>query len=426
MSDLSRRGFLQVGVAAAGALALAGCAGGGGGSGGAASMQFAWWGSTARHNATQQALAAFRKKRPGVQVRTQFSGWDGYWEKLATQTAGGNAPDVIQMDYSYIGEYARRGSLLDLGPYLGKGLDLSGFAKDVVDAGKIGGKQYGVNFGINSMALIWNRTLAKEIGVEVPETFTWPEFGELSKKIAEKAPKGVYASEDGAQDGGAFENWLLERGKMFFTADGKLAYDEKDLTEWFTFWDGLRKAGAAAPPDVQATAAGDVQNSLVATRKAVMDWAWSNQLTAYMSVTKDDIAVHAFPTGDKPGQYYKPSMLLTVSAATKRPQDAVALVNALVSDVDVATPLGSERGVPPSSAIRAALEPKASPSEKLVYAYIESLSDKVGPLPPPQPLGAGELHNKVLMNINQQVGFGKLSIAEGVSRFFDEARRVLK
>src|SRR6185312_15771052 len=100
MSDLSRRGFLRVGVAAAGALALAGCAGGGGGSGGAASMQFAWWGSTARHN--------------------------------ATQPAGGNAPDVIQMDYSYIGEYARRGSLLDLGPYLGKGLDLSGFGKDVV------------------------------------------------------------------------------------------------------------------------------------------------------------------------------------------------------------------------------------------------------------------------------------------------------
>ncbi|MFG1689134.1 ABC transporter substrate-binding protein [Nonomuraea sp. NPDC049269] len=419
MSTLSRRGFLQVGAAAA-TLALAGCAGGGSSG---ASLQFAWWGSTARHTATQKAIDAFKKKKPGVQIKTQFSGWDGYWEKLATQTAGGNAPDVIQMDYSYLGEYARRGSLLDLGPYVGKGLDLSGFEPDVVNAGKINGKQYAVNFGINSMALIVNKSLAAERGVEIPDTFTWPEYGELAKKLA---GKGVFGTEDGAQDGGALENWLLERGKMFFTPDGKLAYDENDLKEWFTFWDGLRKAGAATPPDVQATALGDVQNSLVATRKAVMDFAWSNQLTAYMSLTKDEIGIHAFPTGDKPGQYYKPSMLLTVSAGSKAKDDAVALVNALVSDVDVAAQLGSERGIPPAAAIRTALRPKTSPSEQLVYGYIDSIKDKVGPLPPPQPLGAGELHNKVLMNINQQIGFGKLTIDQGVSRFFEEAGRVLK
>ncbi|MEV0612791.1 extracellular solute-binding protein [Nonomuraea sp. NPDC050404] len=419
MSDLSRRGFLQ----AAATLTLAtsaGCAGGGSQGGG---LQFAWWGSTARHTATQQAIEAFKKKKPGVVIKTQFSGWDGYWEKLATQTAGGNAPDVIQMDYSYLSEYARRGSLLDLGPYVGKGLDLSGLEPDVVNAGKIDGKQYAVNFGINSMALIVNKTLAAERGVEIPATFTWPEYGELAKELA---GKGVFGTEDGGQDGGALENWLLGRGKMFFTTDGALAYDQDDLKEWFTFWDGLRKAGAATPPDVQATALGDVQNSLVATRKAVMDFAWSNQLTAYMSLTKDEIDVHTFPTGDKPGQYYKPSMLLTVSSGTKAKDDAVALVNALIADPDVAGRLGSERGVPPAAPIRAVLQPKASRPEQVVYAYIDSIKAQVGPLPPPQLLGAGELHNKVLTNVNQQIGFGKLTIDQGVARFFEEAGRVLK
>ncbi|MFC4013764.1 ABC transporter substrate-binding protein [Nonomuraea purpurea] len=419
MTDFSRRGFLQIGAAAA-TLALAGCAGGGSSGAG---LQFAWWGSTARHTATQKAIEAFKKKKPGIQIKTQFSGWDGYWEKLATQTAGGNAPDVIQMDYSYLGEYARRGSLLDLSPYVGKGLDLSGFEPDVVNGGKIDGKTYGVNFGINSMALFVNKTLAAERGVEIPDTFTWPEYGELVKKLA---GKGVFGTEDGAQDGAAMENWLLERGKMFFTADGKIAYDENDLKEWLTFWEDLRKAGAATPPDVQTTALGDVQNSLVANRKAVIDFGWSNQLTAYVSLSKDEIGIHAFPIGDKPGQYYKPSMLLTVSSGTKSKDDAVALVNALLVDPDVAGALGSERGVPPAAPIRTVLQPKASPPEQVVYDYIDSIKDKVGPLPPPQPLGAGELHGKVLTNINQQIGFGKLTIDQGVSRFFEEARRVLK
>ncbi len=35
--------------------------------------------------------------------------WSDYWTKMATQVAGKNMADVIQMDYRYIAEYARRG-----------------------------------------------------------------------------------------------------------------------------------------------------------------------------------------------------------------------------------------------------------------------------------------------------------------------------
>ncbi|MFC5823560.1 extracellular solute-binding protein [Nonomuraea insulae] len=39
-------------------------------------------------------MTAFKKKKPGVQIKTQFSGWDGYREKLATQTAESPPPDA--------------------------------------------------------------------------------------------------------------------------------------------------------------------------------------------------------------------------------------------------------------------------------------------------------------------------------------------
>ena len=68
-----------------------------------------------------------------------------YWDKLATQTAGGTAPDIIQMDMNYISEYGTRGALLDL-----EQPDISKFVEGTVDSGKIDGKLVGINAGINS------------------------------------------------------------------------------------------------------------------------------------------------------------------------------------------------------------------------------------------------------------------------------------
>ena len=57
---------------------------------------------------------------PASTIDPETYAWNDYWPKLATQAAGQNLPDVIQMDYRYIFEYARRGQLADLTPFVGK------------------------------------------------------------------------------------------------------------------------------------------------------------------------------------------------------------------------------------------------------------------------------------------------------------------
>jgi multiple sugar transport system substrate-binding protein len=177
---------------------------------------------------------------------------------------------------------------------------------------------------------------------------------------------------------------------------------------------------------VQASAAGDVQNSLVARKKAVADFAHSNQLAAYAAVLKDELALHMYPTGAQPGQYLKPSMLFSVSTRSKHPKEAATLVDALLTDTGVAAILGSERGIPPSTSVRAALKPKATPIEQQTYEYIDQVSSKVGQLPVASPLGAGEVTGKVLSFAVDQVAFGRASIDQSVSRFFEDANRALK
>ena len=56
--------------------------------------------------------------------------------------------------------------------------------------------------------------------------------------------------------------------------------------------------------------------------------------------------------------------------------------------------------------------------------YITLISDKVGPLPPPPPRGAGEIE-MLLRRVNEQVGFGRLSPADGAKQFVTEAGAVL-
>lgn len=425
-----RRGFLQLGGGLAGAalLAAAGCGGSGGGD--SASIRFTWWGSTDRHKRTQAALAAYKKKQPEVTVRTQFSGWDGYWEKLATQTAGNNAPDVIQMDYAFIGEYARRESLLALDDYVPDKLDLSDFPDNTLTGGKIDGKLYGVNAGVNSWAMLYNVALLDETGIEMPdETLTWDDLASLIPEITGKTADGIYGSSDGTGIGPGLECWVRQRGKPgLYTEDGQLGFDKQDLTDWFEYWATLRDSGAVVPPDVQSAAQGDVQNSLVVNRKAVIDFAHSNQLSAYSALTEDEIDMHMYPqgpSGSEPGQYLKPSMLWSVYSKSKNVDAAIALVNALSTDPDVAGELGSERGIPPSPELADTLKKDADDIEKKVYDYIDFVADKVGPLPPAFPLGAGEVTEQGLTDIGEAIAFGQTSITDGVNQFFENADRVL-
>ena len=92
---------------------------------------------------------------PDVTIDPETYAWNDYWPKLATQAAGQNLPDVIQMDYRYIFEYARRGQLADLTPFVGKEIDLADFDPNQLESGKVDGKLYGISMGANSMTHVY-------------------------------------------------------------------------------------------------------------------------------------------------------------------------------------------------------------------------------------------------------------------------------
>lgn len=395
----------------------------------ATNMRFLWWGSKERNDRTFKAIDIYKGKKPDIAMTGESFGWDNYWTRLATQTAGGNAPDLIQMDYRYIFEYARRGTLLDMTPYLDKSLKIDDFGAPNIDAGKVGGKLYGVNLGVNSVAAMVNEAAWQEAGVEVPKDgMVWEDFGEACAKVSSaKKRRGFYGTQDGSVSEGNLECWLRQRGKALYTADGGIGFDQNDMTDWFKLWAWMRKIKACVPADVQALDQLTVETNMVTLGKAAVGFANSNQFIAFQGVSKDKLVMTSFPgiKDGKPGQYLKPSMLISISAASANKDAAVDFVNFLVKDKDAVLALGIERGIPASPAMREALEPTLNDQAKQIVDYIARLTPHVGPLPPPPPNGAGE-NQMLIKKVGEEVGFGRLSPEDGAAKFVDQAAANLK
>jgi multiple sugar transport system substrate-binding protein len=385
-----------------------------------------WWGSKERADRTFKATALYEQRNPNVKIDGETLSWSDYWPRLATQVSGRSAPDLIQMDYRYLTEYARRETLRPLDEYFGKSLDIADFGKESLDSCKVDGKLYAINLGNNSNALIYDKEAFAKAGVPEPANIGWDKYFELAAAVT-KAHKGEYF---GTQDAGGveivLENWLRQHGKALYAADGKLGFDEKDVAEWFAIWAKARDSKACPPADVQALDKNNIETNLLTQGRAACAFNHSNQYVGYQVLNKNELGISMYPqgAGPDPGHYLKPSQMWSVYARSKFPEEAAKLARFTVKDPDAAMILGVERGVPASPQTQKLVTAELDGMSRKVVDFIAFVSSHVGPLPPTPPQGAGEVED-LLHRVNEQVGFGKLSPTDGAKQFVGEAKAVL-
>ena len=381
-----------------------------------------WWGNPDRDRRTKAALDAYSKKN-GTQIAAESLGWADYWTKLGTQTAGGNAPDLIQMDYRYLFEYALRGTLLPLD----KLLPLPDFSAQEKDGGKVEGKLYGINLGSNSKAMIYDTTMLEKVGVKSMDVnWTWDDFTRIAAEISKINPGKYWGAGDNSKQEPGFEQYLNAMGKTLYTPDGKMAFTRDDAAAWFDLWDKLRRAGITSPAEVSAMANGKIEDYELSRGVAAMNFIHSNQIVAFQAINKSKLAIHPFPRtrSGSSGHYIKPSQMMSVSSKCKAPEEAAKIIQYMVTDPEGVKILGIERGVPGSVAARAALAPELDALGRLQLDYVAMMSKIAVPLPPPPPKGAGEVEN-LLRRVGESVAFNKLSVKDGAQQFFTETQAVL-
>jgi multiple sugar transport system substrate-binding protein len=392
-------------------------------------IQMYWWGSRERTRRTFKVNELYMKRNPGVAIEGNTLGWDACWPQLIAQAHEPNAPDIIQMDYRYLEEYARGGALLPLDDFAPTALETGKLDATALDAGRVDGKLYGISLGLNSTAALYNETLFAALGVAPPRgELGWVEFADL---CAELTRAGGRPNFWGAQDGGGIDNaleiWLRQQGKLLFTAKGGLGFDESDIAQWFAYWEAMRRRGACVPTPVQEAEVRDVDTSVLTMGQAAIGFGHSNQLVGYQAHTRDKLRLMTYPRAGaaaNSGQYFKPSQMWSISRHSRRAAEAIRIVNFYVTDLEAARVLACERGIPDSPPVRAALEGQLDGAAREAHDYIARLVGRVGQLPPLPPKGAGEV-SALLHRFNAEIGFGRIGVGAAARSFCDEARAAL-
>ncbi|WP_433341977.1 ABC transporter substrate-binding protein [Micromonospora sp. CA-111912] len=375
-----------------------------------------WWGGEARGKLTADALALYTRKHPNVTFETTWQANQGYFDKLATLTAGGNPPDIFQIDDNYLAEYASRNTTLDLTSYSDSGkLDVSKFPKSLWQYGVVDGKLAGLAAGENTQGLVYNKTLLTRNGLPEPTTgMTWEEHIAWAEQAAKKTK--VPGTQDPSADYKAFWVWLRQQGKDLY--EGKeLGFTAEDVTKWFELWKGARDRGATPTPDViHEGNATDITKQLVVTGKAGTSWVWVNQMPELKKNTKDELGVVAYP-GDPSAQWARASMYWSVFKGSKHRDIAVDVLNFLANDQEAVKLLGTDRGLPSNQDLRRLVsEGTTDPAMKQSIAVEAELAQKFGESPQVPIKG----HSKVraeLIKAAENAQYGRATPAEAAAQF---------
>lgn len=430
-------GFCAVSLVTAGVM-LTACTPGGGGpagqtgggassgsGGGTAELRMTWWGSQVRHDATLKVIDLFEKKYPNIKISAEYLGSDGYWDKLNTQIAGGNAPDLIQLGNNYP-DYVARGALLDIAPYLGKEINVSDFDQATVDSGRLDGKLYGINLGSNAFGIAYNTALIKKAGLQPPAgNWTWEEFGKYAQDLTKALGKGYYGAVDESRLP-LYLNYMARQSGRTIYKDGKVGLGKEDIEKWFTLWDNYRKAGSVPPAETTSAYTEQPDNSSFVEGKTAMHLIWSNQMNAYQKSMKDEINIVLPPTGGsgaQQGLWLQPSQFMSVNAKTKYPKEAAMFISFMVNDPEATAILGSERGVPGSSKVREALKANATPIDKKIYDYIDLAAKNART--PDREIPNGKEFESSIVGLSQKVAFGKETIPNASQELFSVAEKII-
>ena len=131
-------------------------------------IKFSWWGGDSRHEATEKAIAAFMEKYPNIKVTPEYGAWTGWEEKQSLNIIGGNAADVMQINWNWIESYSQGGtSFANLEDYSDV-LDLSQFPQESLELCKVDGKLMAVPVAMTGRLFYWNKTTFEEVGCPIP------------------------------------------------------------------------------------------------------------------------------------------------------------------------------------------------------------------------------------------------------------------
>ncbi|HWV22124.1 MAG TPA: extracellular solute-binding protein [Devosia sp.] len=385
-------------------------------------LRMVWWGSEGRTTATLKAIEQFEALNPNIDVEAEALPFDGYMDKLSTQIAANDAPDVIQLPVEYVSQLASGGALLNL-----DAVDLTKLDPATTQAAHIEGQQVAVASGLSATAIVANKSLFEAANVPLPDdaTWTWDDFAAIAKAITDGSPAGTVGTQALGTDLTSFEAYLRQNGSQVYDAQGNILIEPEDVVSYLELTKKIIDEGGSygAETSSEVTAL-PLEQTPSATNTAAMGFWASAQFTALAKASGEDLALLRLPsmTGEAGAHQMSIGVAQYWSASSRsaHPAEAQALLDFIVNDIDAGKTLLIVRGTPPNSDVRDAITPDLTPTDAVAANFIGTLSPEAisTPLPPP---GYGTFRD-IFRRYTAEYLFGRLSAEDAANQMIGELK----
>ncbi len=400
-------------------------------------LRFAWWGGAARHEATLKALRLFESRTPGLRVKAEYMGFNGYLERLTTQIAGGAEPDVMQINWAWLAMFSKRGSgFTDLNPHA-QALGLDQIAPEEVAMGRVNGKLNALPVSYTARVLLWNTASFAKAGLALPKT--WEELFAAGPAFRAKMGEGAFPL-----DGELYDMMLLaqayvqqKHGTAFVDpSTPRVAMSSAAALDWVRTYQRLVAEQVCTPLPLRASLGGaekptEQQPDWVNGRWAG-NYTWDSVIGLRASTLPKPapLALGDFPTlpgAANSGMFGRPTLMYTVGRNCKQPERAAQLLRFMLTDPEAAALLGRTRGLPsakgPFEQLRAAGQFPAL--ELQAHQQVKAQRD-AGRITLPSPLFEHARFQKFMREVFETVAYRKTSAEAAAARLVDQGNALLQ
>lgn len=280
-------------------------------------------------------------------TKVPATGWNEYYQKMVTQMAAGNAPDIGRTAESFMPNFINKKQVVELTDYM-KDIDMTQYYEKTFQASAYqNGKYYGLPSGIYYMVMYYNKDLFTKAGLPEPSK-DWKNavtFDQI-KEYAKKLTSGDGANKTFGFWGGPYMAFIgmynkSNGGPGVFNPDGTCSMGSDVSKAVYKWFDDLLRIDKTMPSPTVTKVMGPTDLFKAGRLAMYVDGTWDQQ--TMKGITKFKVGIAAVPAGK--GQAYSSSFVdaFVMFKGTKHEKESWEALKAMISKegFDALAPTGT-------------------------------------------------------------------------------------